>query len=230
MDPKRRTMWRRIGLLCFLVLGFLLAGCSDDDSDGVKVTHLEKPYPQPEPMEPKASMLLNSEEISLEGDGTFMLEVDRSIDWGPGGSITLQAEFTVYMHDVVGPGQKQVLSGGTETEADFVVNAYGTEGSHTSTWSLPVRYDVIGDFYPAPRCELEIDLTETMYLSRMTVIDSTLVGPIPGDFETVEDLKDTFKLKFMQGSYHFNIGEGMSTAVFRVSDFVLPQGTGCSFK
>jgi hypothetical protein len=171
---------------------------------------------------------LPGEEIYLQG-GSAMLRVDRTLDFGTGGAFEMETELTLTTDQIfiTDPNQRSRVFGYTEAEAEAILIGTGTGGSHTETAWIPVEYQVEGVFHPAPRCEWELKIIETLFLSKVTSIHSTLFGTISVDGLGADRLTD-FDVEFDQQTRDYAV-IGAQGNMFSIFDIVLPEGTGCRF-
>jgi len=165
-------------------------------------------------------------------DGSAMLKVDRSLDFGAGGSWKLATDVTLLTyHGLVGdPNLPTRVTGHAEAEVEAVAVGTGQTGiSHTETTMIPVEYQVEGKFYPAPRCEWELKVIETLFLSKVTSIQSTVLGtiPVPG---LGPDMLTDFDVEFDQQSRVQVDIAGTYSVYWEIYDIALPAGTGCNFQ
>jgi hypothetical protein len=171
---------------------------------------------------------LPGEEIYLQG-GSAMLRVDRTLDFGTGGAFEMETELTLVTdHTFVAYSNERAnVSGYTEAQAEAILIGTGTGGSHTETAWIPVEYQVQGAFYPAPRCEWKLKIIETLLLSEVKSIDSSIFGTIPVDGLGADRLTD-FDVEFDQATRDYAV-IGAQGNMFSIFDIVVPEGTGCRF-
>ncbi len=166
------------------------------------------------------------------GEGSATLKVDRTWDWVLG-EFVMEAEFLILTQHgmVVGePEQPTRVFGSAEAEFFATIVGTGTGGSHTTTATGPVTYEVEGTFDPAAGgCVFDLVVTETIHLSQVTSAENSLLGVIPFPEGLGADEVSTFQVEFDEQSLDSFIIAGQHNSSFTLADVVLPDGTGCNF-
>ena len=108
---------------------------------------------------------------------------------------------------------------------EFSMTGVGTGGSHTTTWQVPVSYTVEGAFYPYPRCEFELQITEYLAMSEVTSLENTVVGTITGSFG--EDIVTFLPKITLSRPEYFDAS--LPTLVVSIETVVLDGDSGCMF-
>jgi len=203
----------RLFSLILMLLLFGLAACA---------ANVPIPGPDPDEIELDPDVV----DIYEGGSGTAILNIEHSLESVPGTLFKINESFTIYVSPVAGSRDTAQITGETEGLLDFAVTApiYGG-GSHTTSTQVPVSFTVEGWFYPYPRCEFELEITEYIAYSEATWED-TLLGTLPG---TTDDSVTFFEKITLSGpdySYVFPSSVILSVSVDTV---ILDGDTGCTF-
>ena len=173
---------------------------------------------------------MRAEEV-YPGEGSATLKVDRTWNWVLGEFVMVE-EFTIQtQHGLVGePGETNRVFGSTESEFHATIVGTGTGGSHTTTATGPVTYEVGGVFYPGSEgCAFDLVVTETIHLSQVTSMENSVLGVLPVPEGLGADEVSRFEVEFDEQSLDFFIIAGAHNSAFTLTDVVLPDGTGCNF-
>ena len=165
--------------------------------------------------------------IYTKGSGTAILNIEHSLESVPGTLFKINESFTIYVSPVAGSRDTAQITGETEGLLDFAVTApiYGG-GSHTTSTQVPVSFTVEGWFYPYPRCEFELVITEYIAYSEATWVD-TLLGTLPVTFSE-DEVTFLPKITLSGPEYSYTFPSSVVLTV-SIDNVLLDGNTGCTF-
>ena len=203
----------RLFSLILILLLCVLAACA---------ANVPIPGPDPDEIELDPDVV----DIYEGGSGTAMLVIEHSLESIPGFFFEINESFTIYIatHE---SRIEAVIAGETEglVDTSMTMPLYGG-GSHTTSGQAPVNFEVAGWFYPYPRCEFELEITEYIAYSEATW-ENTLLGTLPGDFG--EDLVTFFEKITLSGPEYSYVFPSSGVLSVSVDTVMLDGNTGCTF-
>ncbi len=170
-------------------------------------------------------------EIYEGGNGSAILNIKHGVESG-WGFVIINESFTILVErDPDEPRSESMIWGEAEAMLELSVTAplYGG-GTHTSTMQVPVSYTVEGGFYPYPRCEFELQITEYLAMSEVTSMENSVLGTIPVGADAAGEDIITFFPRITLGSpeYNYDIGS-IDVMVVSIETVVLDGDSGCMF-
>lgn len=191
---------------------------------GLAACETQVPIPVSDPDEVE----LDPEVVDLnEGsNGSAILNIQHGFE-GPLGFAKIIESFTILIGRAPDePRGETMIWGEAEGLVEFSMTGIGTEGSHTTTWEVPASYTVEGTFYPYPRCEFELQITEYLALSEVASLENTALGTIPTG-PLGEDIVTFLPKITLSGPEYFDASN--PSLVVSIETVVLDGDSGCMF-
>ena len=199
-----------------LVLILLLCGLAACE------TQVPIPVSDPDDVE------LDPEVVDLNegGNGSAILNIKHGIE-APLGFVNIIESFTILIERAPDePRGETMIWGEAEGSMEFSMTGVGTGGSHTTTGQVPVSYTVEGTFYPYPRCEFELQITEYLAVSEVTSLENTALGTIPTG-SIGEDIVTFLPKITLSGPNYYDAS--IPSLVVSIEKVVLDGDSGCMF-
>jgi len=199
-------------LLLGLTVVFLLCACEE-----------RVPIPLPDPDEVELDPHVVE---SVEGaSGSAEMTINHGIEF-PLGDITIDETFPLLIERHADmPRTESTVFADVDAVMEINVTGIGEGGSHTTLGSVPVNYEVVGTFYPYPRCEFEVQITEYIAYSTPVELNNTLLGDMPGGLG--EDLVTFLPTITLRGPDYYDAS--MPSLVVSISNVILDGDSGCMF-
>jgi len=202
-------MKKRVLLLVVLAMPVLFSACGE-----------RVPIPVDEQLDPEVV------ELPEEGNtGSAEMNITHGIEY-PLGDITIDETFLLMIERYADtPRTESSILADVDAVMEINVTGIGQGGSHTTLGTVPVNYVVEGTFYPYPRCEFEVQITEYIAYSTPVELNNTLLGDMPGGLgEDVVTFLPTITLK---GPDYYDAS--LPSLVVSISDIILEGDSGCVF-
>lgn len=199
-----------------LVLILLLCGLASCE------TQVPIPVSDPDEVE------LDPEVVDLNegGNGSAILNIQHGFE-APLGFANVIESFTILIErDPDEPRGETMIWGESEGLVEFSMTGIGSGSSHTTTWQVPVSYTVEGTFYPYPRCEFELQITEYLATSEVTSCENTAIGTIPTG-PLGEDIVTFLPKITLSGPTYYDAS--IPSLVVSIESVVLDGDSGCMF-
>ena len=184
------------------------------------------PLPDPDEVELDPEVM----DLNEGNNGSAILDIKHGIESPAWGQVMVLDSFTILIErDKDEPRGSSMIFNEVEGLVEVSITAPTYDGSQTSTMQVPVTFTVEGSFYPYPRCEFELQITEYIAFSEVTSMENTVLGTIPIPDGAGEDIV-TFVPKFTLKApdYFYNMG-GTEVLTVSIGTVVLDGDSGCMF-
>jgi hypothetical protein len=199
-------------LVLVLSIALLLTACQE---------RVPIPLPDPDEVELDPHVVEPADGTS----GSAEITITHGIEY-PLGDITIDETFLLLIQRFTEePRAESSIHADTDGVMEINVTGIGEGGSHTTLATVPVNYVVEGTFYPYPRCEFEVQITEYIAYSTPVEVNNTLFGELPGGLG--EDLVTFLPTITLRGPNYYDAS--MPSLVVSISAVVLEGDSGCMF-
>ena len=191
---------------------------------GLAACETQVPIPVLDPDEVE----LDPEVVDLNegGNGSAILNIQHGIEYPLGFFKSIESFTILIERDPDEPRGETMIWGESEGLVEFSMTGVGSAGSHTTTWQVPVSYTVEGTFYPYPRCEFELQITEYLAMSEVTSLDNTAIGTIPTGSLGEDTVTFLPKITLSGPNYY---DASLPSLVVSIETVVLDGDSGCMF-
>lgn len=165
-------------------------------------------------------------EPSEGNSGSAMMMIEHGIEY-PLGHVTIDETFLLLIERFAEtPRAESRIYADVDAVMEISITGIGTENvTHTTSGSIPVNYVVEGTFYPYPRCEFEVQITEYIAFSTPIELTNTALGDLPGGLGEDEV---TFLPKItLTGPEYYDAS--LPSLVVSISEIILDGDSGCMF-
>jgi len=199
----------RLASLSLIAALFFLAACQE-----------RVPIPVDEQLDPHVV------EPADGTSGSAEMTITHGVEY-PLGEVTIDETFLLQIQRFADePRAESMIYADVDAVMELSITAIGTQDvTHTTLGSVPVNYLVEGTFYPYPRCEFEVQITEYIAFSTPIELTNTALGELPGGLG--EDLVTFFPTITLSGPGYSDAS--LPTLVVSISDIILDGDSGCAF-